>query len=82
MVFLVLLESEGFYDMLNFHCEQVNHICFAHQGYDNFTLPYLDLHDIGLETHISDDSLCVWNDEKLYCHQKWRAYVGVQMAFL
>lgn len=70
MVFLVLLESKGFYDMLYFHCKQVNHICFAHQGYDNFTLPYLDLHDIRLETHISDDSLCVWNDEKLYCHQK------------
>jgi hypothetical protein len=59
MVFLVLLESEGFYDMLNFHCKQVNHIGFAHQGYDNLTLPNLDLHDIGLETHISDDSLCV-----------------------
>lgn len=43
--------------MLDLHAEQTDHVGLVVKGDYDLALPNFDLHDVGLETHICDNSL-------------------------
>ena len=58
IVDLVLLKLEGFDDVLNLHGVEVHKKDLVVECDYYLILPYLDLHDLGIEGDIGDDLLC------------------------
>lgn len=62
---LVLFKFEGLDDVFYLHRVQVYKKDLVEECDYDFILTYLDLHDLGIESEISDDLLRFWIGEKV-----------------